>query len=122
MTTHFNPNSTYGQHITRGKVPKLASMLSVPLAFTIDAQIKVSINVLRGIPNVSGIDGIQSLFIDNSNNGSTTSLIFDNGPSYVCPAYAQATFPIFFSGEVLHFTANSTGNVLVNLYFLNTKE
>lgn len=122
MTTLFNSGSVNGQAITRGKVPRIAGMLGVPLDFTIDQNIQVSLNVLKNIRNVTGIDGIQSVYIDNSNNPNIVKLTFDNGPTINCPPYSQATFPVFFSGEVLTFKAGSVGNTLVNLWFLNTKE
>lgn len=122
MTTIFNSGSVNGQAISRGRVPKVAGMLPVPLDFTLDQFIQVTLNVLRGIKNVTGMDGIQSVYIDNSTNPNIVKLTFDNGPTINCPPYSQATFPVFFSGEVLSFKAASVGNTLVNLWFLNTKE
>lgn len=122
MTAQVNSASLFGKAISRGKSPKVPSLLGVPLNFVNNTDVICSVNVLHGLPNVSGISGIQSVYIDNSNNASTTSLAFDNGPVYTCPSFAQAIFPIFFSGEVLSFKATSAGGVLVPTYFLNTRE
>lgn len=122
MTTQFNPRTTYGKRISRGKAPSVPGMLSIPLDFTIDTDILVDINVLDQIKNVSGLGGIQSVFIDNSNNSTTVSITLDNGPRLVCPANGQAVFPVFFSGEKLKFDAQSTGNILVPTWWINTRE
>ena len=123
MTTGIvNTGTLFGRAITRGKTPKHSQILSVPLDFTANTIINCSVNVLHGLPNATGIDGIQSIFVDNSNNPSTVAIASDNGPTYTCPSYAQAIFPYFFSGEQLKFQATSPGGVIVNVFFINTRE
>jgi len=122
MTIQVNPNSVYAKTIKRGQVPKPSQMLNVPLDFSSDTIVQCSLNVLHGLPNTQGINGIQSVFIDNTNNGDTISIQSAEGPVYTCPPFAQAIFPYMFSGELLSFIASSGGGVLVNVYFLNTRE
>ena len=122
MTIRLDTSQIYGRAITRGKAPRVAAMLQVPLDFTATSEIDCSLNVSHGISNVSGIDGIQSVYIDNSLNGSILTLQLDNGPYYVCPPYSQAVFPLFFSGEMLNFIAVSAGAVKTTVTFLNTRE
>lgn len=122
MATPFSASSALGKAITRGKTPKISQLLTVPLNFALDTEIDVSMNVLHGIRNGVGIDGIQSVFVDNSNNADEISLVTAEGVTYVCPPLCQAIFPYFFSGEILAFKALSNGGVLVTLAFLNTRE
>ena len=122
MTTQINPNSISGKAISRGMSPKQASQLPINLDFTTDTILLLNLNLQQGIRNVGGISGIQSVFIDNSNNSANVSITLDNGQIIVCPPFSQAIFPVFFSGQQLNFKATSTGAVLVPIIFLNTRE
>ena len=122
MTLNIATNLVYAKRISRGTSPKIPSELAIPLDFTADTINVFSLNVLEGIRNNTGIGGIQSVFIDNANNGAVLILSFDSGQTIVCPPFAQAIFPVFFSGEILNFMATSTGGVKVPLIFLNTRE
>lgn len=118
----FNPLNAIARAITRGMSPKQAQQLLVPLDFTADTSVSVNLNVSARTQNVAGIAGIQSVFVDNSNNPASTTLATIEGNVFVAPAYSQCMFPYLFSGEILAFKATSTGGVLVNLTFLNTRE
>lgn len=122
MAFQINPTHLYGRLIKRGSTPKPAVMLQVPLDFTQATTLQFSMPVQAGIKNATGLDHIQSVKIDNSNNPQTTSITFDNGDVIACPAYCQAIFPVFFGGLTLAFIAVSAGNVLVPITFLNTRE
>jgi hypothetical protein len=118
----FNPLSALTKAITRGMTPKQARQMIVPLDFSTDTSISVNINVSSKTLNAAQIDGIQSMFVDNSNNPQSTTITTVEGNVFVAPAYAQTMFPYLFSGEALNFVASSTGGVLVRITFLNTRE
>lgn len=122
MTTSISPNLVKGKAITRGKVPKIAQQLSLNLNFAADTIFTCNIPTLEGIKNTAGIDGIQSVYIDNSLNSTVVDIVFDFGQNVVCPPYAQAIFPIFWPGQQLNFTATSAGGVSVPVIFTNTRE
>jgi hypothetical protein len=122
MTTSISPQTVKVKAITRGKLPKIAQQLSMNLNFAADTIFSCNIPTLEGIKNTAGIDGIQSVYIDNSLNASVSTIVFDFGQSVVCPPYAQAIFPIFWPGQQLNFLATSVGGVNVPIIFTNTRE
>jgi hypothetical protein len=123
MTTGIiNPTSLVAKQVARGTTPKPSAILPIVLDFTTNDVIQASIPIIEGIRNVHGLAGIQSIFIDNSNNGDNLNIAFDNGYTVVCPAFCQAIFPVFFSGQLLNFIATSEGGVVCTAIFLNTRE
>lgn len=114
-----------GKSISRGMSPKNAAMLQIPLDFTDDTTLSVSVNLSPSIQNTSGIAGIQSVKVDNKDNSDVLILTFSNQEVIVCPSYAQGIFPVIFDGELLQFTAyTSTGAAALTpvVTFLNTRE
>lgn len=122
MVTQYNPLQNFGKAITRGKFPQQAAMLYIPLDFTADEIIQVDMPVSHGIRNTTGLDGAQSVFIDNSANGSSVTLNFNNGFDITCPAYAAGVFPILVDLQGLKFIASSTGGAVTKTWFTNTRE
>lgn len=122
MTTLYNPLQNFGKAITRGKFPQTARMLYIPLDFTTDTVIQVNLPVSHNINNVQGIDGAQSMVIDNADNGDSVTIVFDNGYRVTCPAFAEGVFPVLIDLQGLAFKATSDGGVMVNTYFTNTRE
>lgn len=121
--TSISPNTIVGRPISRGKAPKVPSELYIPMDFSTTQTYSLSANVQEGIRNVVGIEGIQSVYIDNSLNATTLTLTMnDTGQNIVCPAYSQAIFPVFFLGFVLTFTATCVGGQFASVMFLNTRE
>jgi len=124
MPLSISPNTLVAKAISRGKTPAKAGQFPVPLQFqnAPDGIVTCAVNIQTGVRNNHGIDGLQSIYIDNSNNAQTVSIAFDSGQVIVSPSYSQAIYPVFFSGNQLNFVATSTGGVQVNLIFLNTRE
>lgn len=122
MTAIVNPNAISGKAISRGRVPAQARSLQVPLLFSASASIQATLPIFQHPKNVQQIDFVQSIYIDNYNNGANVDITFSNGYHLSCPAYAEAIFPIFAASEVLNFIATSTGGVDINVLFLNTLE
>ena len=68
------------------------------------------------------IDQIQSVYVDNSLNGSPiTILCLETGHSLIVPAVSQAFLPVFCQFPATHvtFLFSSGGAVNVPLFFLN---
>jgi hypothetical protein len=122
MSSIFNVNNLRATAISRGRSPKHPAQLFVPLDFSVDPTILFSLNVTEGVRNVSGIDGIQSVFIDNGSNSAQVQIVFDTGQTLYAQPYSQEIFPVFFSGQLLNFRANCPNPVVVNLIFVNTRE
>lgn len=122
MVTQYNPQSNTGKAITRGKFPAQARMLAVTLDFSQDTIFQVSIPVLHGINNNTGIDGAQSVLIDNSDNGIEFDIVFDNGFRLTAPAYSAGWYPVLVDIQTLNFKATCLGGALAYLYFTNTRE
>lgn len=119
----IDPNSVQGKSINRGRVARDARALTVPLNFAASASFSLTVNAASHIRNVAGIDGVQSVFVDNSANASALTIVFDFNQTLVVPANAQGVYPIFWPGEQLTFTASATiGAGISNLIFTNTKE
>lgn len=65
------------------------------------------------------IQGIQSVFVDNSQNASAVTITFGvTQQRLVIPANSQLTAPVF-AVDQLSFTATSVGAVIVPVTFLN---
>lgn len=122
MTTSISPRSIQGRAISRGKSPKLPAQLFIPLPFQNDTVFTLQIYVSAQLQNVQGIEGIQSVYIDNSLNAAPLMILLDTGQNITCPAEAQAIFPIFFSGEMLNATFTCAGGFAASVIFLNTRE
>lgn len=69
------------------------------------------------------VKGIQCLFVDNSaNNGFVSISNPQFGQSFSIPGGYQAYFPILAAfGSGNKFSVTSTGNLIVNVNFLNTR-
>lgn len=69
----------------------------------------------------TGLDCVQSVFIDNSNNNTAVSFsILGTLQLLVCPPYSQAIFPLIYpSGSQLQASGVSQAPVLVPVQFLN---
>lgn len=122
MTTQYNPQTTTGKAITRGAFPKQARSLYTPMDFSIDSTIVASIPASHGVNNVVGLDGAQSVFIDNSLNASTAEILFANNFQIVVPPFAAGIWPVLIDLQGLNFTATSVGGVLMKMWFTNTRE
>jgi hypothetical protein len=67
-----------------------------------------------------GISFIQTLFIDNSNSSTSTTITFvGTTQKVVCPAYSQGFFPILLNGPQLSATISCSGSVVVPIQFIN---
>lgn len=102
--------------IASGKGPKALPMI---LDFTINA-----VQDFDFVQEMEGgvIDFIQGVFIDNSNNPNSLTLLFTGtNQKIVVPATSQGIWPVICPSENLHCTASTlTGNgLLVSLLFLN---
>lgn len=123
MTRQLDPARNIGKGITRGAFPKQARSLYVPLDFTLDSVLQGQLPIQTGITNVAGIDMIQSMFIDNSDNSEEINIVFDNNFEITCPPYAMGIFPLLLSGDSgIGFIATSSGGVFVKAWFTNTRE
>lgn len=123
MTTILNPEKNIGKAITRGAFPKQARSLYIPLPFDTDTMLQGQLPLQSGNINVAGLDMVQSIFIDNSDNSEEVTITFDNGYEVSCPPYAQSILPVLISGDTgVNFTAVSLGGVLVKMWFTNTRE
>lgn len=123
MTKLINTAGLLGNAIAFGKISKRAAQLKVQLDFTGDAVNQVSINIDEHIRNVTGLDTVQTVYIDNSINPAALSLQLDNGQFLEILGGQQAFLPILFSGQVLNIIATSlvaTG-ALPTLTFLNVR-
>jgi len=71
--------------------------------------------------NVTGISGIQAVYIDNRNNASPAIFTFASTSQFtiIAPAYSQGFYPILFDGLRLKFNATCTGGALCIATFLN---
>lgn len=121
-TAIINTANLLAKSISRGKITQRAAMLTVPLDFSVGAVIAISIPTSSDAPNVSGIAGIQSIFIDNSSNSAALTLAIGGGPTLVTPAYSQATFPLFVGTGSVDLVATSGAGGKAALTLLNTRE
>lgn len=125
MTTALlNPQANTGKAITRGSFPKTAQTLYVPLDFTGGVtQIQVDLPLNAGIVNQAGIDGAQSLFFDNSSNGSVVEITFSNNFEITLPPYSSGIIPLLIAtGTGVKFVAISNGGALAKTWLTNTRE
>lgn len=122
MVTLLNPGNHQGKAVSRGAFPKVAQSLYLEFDFSADNTFQVDLPVSRGIVNQIGLDGAQSIQIDNSDNASIAQFVFSNGYRLTVPPYSSAIFPLFVEVETLKFNAISAGGVLVRTWLLNTRE
>lgn len=122
MVALISLNQRKGRPVSRGKSPRIAAMFQIPLDFTVDLTLKFSADMSENVQNKWGIEGVQSVKIDNSLNSDVLTLTFDTGDIITCPAYSMGIFPLLYTGGTLEFIATSNVAVLCNVWLLNTRE
>jgi hypothetical protein len=107
--------------ITMGYVPKSGSRaLPFKLAFNAQAVQTISDDMFLE-QALAELEYIQSVFIDNADNGQKLTLQFVGSVSQriVAKANTQGFYPVFLPNGKLIYTATTTGNVDVNVIFSN---
>ena len=70
--------------------------------------------------NDYGIVNIKTLFIDNSNSAAATTIVIGgSNQKMVAPPYTQGYYPILLANDFVEIFAQSAGNVVVPITFIN---
>lgn len=97
--------------------------LPIEFDFSLGSDFTGSIPIGHDTANVAGLEGIQSVYVDNKDNIQPCVLTILNSPvkqAIIIPAFSQGTYALFTGGSTIDFDMTTQGTVKVRTLWLNT--